>query len=1036
MKTQKEAKFPLADSIVKEYIRKLRNNEISLLRIPDEYKNDPKIVKYERAVGMRITGRRGFDIITNRFFVEEELVYTDAAGKERRSRTVTHFDSFKDYYIFLDGEIYENACYRFHHISKEELSSFGTTPERLSAKKSFIDYTIKDYTFLPTPEEIEHYKVAEHTHKQCKKWLVKYNSCVSGADLLRVTNNYQKSALHDIVDESFFFFNYLYSNPRDNKRLDAVLEFISTRTYPSIRLIYGLCLLCSPATVWQEYSKGFSSKGTTYYRSKNRFDEYVQLLNTREIRYSTRAYFDKNTHFFCEEKLGKRKDGAIIENAVIRRYFDTFDDFVQYRNGDLTWCDFSAAIYLEKDFSKYWTNSSTKLPPPIHQNLSYTIKKYYWDKDFVVVQRWTDDNNSILKVYQHTFEYFFDFVAFLQGDLSDADLLYCDGLAFLTQWDGIDFSGAKLRSNLCKKFGVHFDEYYIDKNLVGTFEKIEKNEIESSLAVLQCKSLSEQESHNSLTLLGKANDGDWQRVDYVSDLHLIHRLIAEHCLSDADVECVIKKIVDTISIEAKSIILIGGDISSDFSLFVRFVQRLSSGLKRRKLPWGKVDVIFILGNHELWPFPGLSLSNIVEKYRSVLAEYGMILLQNDLLFLDDCTDSDCPQTKLRILRQNELYELTDEQIAEKMRYAKFAVLGGIGFSGYNEEFNAKQGIYLKTIDRATEICETNAFEQLYERFSPLLKKKNAIILSHMPKKDWCKNSEPDEDLVYISGHTHRNYFYDDGAIRVYSDNQIGYHGKSVSLKYLLLDSGYDCFEDYSDGIYEISQKQYIDFYRGKNISMTLRRPMNQIFMLKRNGYYCFLHVGKNGAICILNGGSYKDIKSNSVSSCYAKMDAMIARIKNPLEQYTAVQKTISSAIVKIGGSGTIHGCIVDIDFFNHIFVNPTDLTATGYWASDIVNKVVYPSIPELLKAKCPQLYLEYTNLSDQEQSKMLVPRQPSELARGPAYYFDTDIYRASREIKKMQKLNNHILSAWYDDYLHEEQKNGVNGEEISLPPPL
>ncbi len=571
------------------------------------------------------------------------------------------------------------------------------------------------------------------------------------------------------------------------------------------------------------------------------------------------------------------------------------------------------------------------------------------------------------------------------------------------------------------------------------FENIAQNEKESSLAVPSDKSLSAQEAHKSLAQIWKVDDNGWQRIDYISDLHLRHRIIVNHCISDTDVEYLIRRIVDTIVdtivIDTKSILLIGGDISSDFSLFVRFVQRLSTQLNRRKLPWGKVDVIFILGNHELWPFPGLSLSNIVEKYRSFLAEYGMILLQNDLLFLDNCTDSDCPHGRLRILRQNEIYELTDEQIAEKMRYAKFAVLGGIGFSGYNEEFNAKQGIYRKTIDRATEIYETTTFEQLYERLAPFLKKKNSIILSHMPKKDWCKNPEPDEGLVYVSGHTHRNYFFDDGAIRVYSDNQIGYHGKSVGLKHLLLDGEYDCFDDYSDGIYEITKEQYMEFNRGKNIIMTFRRPVNQIFMLKRHGYYCFLHVSRNGAICILNGGSYKKTNATSVSSCYAKMDAMIALIKNPLDQYTAVQKTISSAIVKIGGSGKIHGCIVDIDFFNHVFVNPTDLTATGYWASDIVNKVVYPSIPELLKAKCPQLYLEYNNLSDQEQSKMLVPRQPSELARGPAYYFDTDIYRVSRKIKKMQKLNNHILSAWYDDYLQEEQKKEVNGEEISLPPP-
>ncbi|MCI9563537.1 MAG: hypothetical protein HFF63_06560 [Oscillospiraceae bacterium] len=99
---------------------------------------------------------------------------------------------------------------------------------------------------------------------------------------------------------------------------------------------------------------------------------------------------------------------------------------------------------------------------------------------------------------------------------------------------------------------------------------------------------------------------------------------------------------------------------------------------------------------------------------------------------------------------------------------------------------------------------------------------------------------------------------------------------------------------------------------------------------------------------------------------------------------------------------------------NHIYVNPIDGTITGYWASDIINKKIYPSIPKLLEANCPALYKNYTKMiAGDSKSELAIPESatpgiPTQI------YLDTDIYKASREIKKMQKLNSNILSTWYE----------------------
>ena len=356
--------------------------------------------------------------------------------------------------------------------------------------------------------------------------------------------------------------------------------------------------------------------------------------------------------------------------------------------------------------------------------------------------------------------------------------------------------------------------------------------------------------------------------------------------------------------------------------------------------------------------------------------------------------------------------MNETQIADRLRSARYVILGGLGFSGYNMEFNADNGIYRMTVDRDTEIKESKIFEDLYNRLRPILANKNTIILTHTPKKDWCREADPNKNYVYVSGHTHRNFFHDDGEYRVYSDNQVGYHSENPHLKTFLLDNDYDCFSDYEDGIFEVTGEQYNDFYRGKNISMTFQREVNVLYMLKKNGYYCFIHKSRSGSLTILNGGAMKKLEIQDVQYYYDNMDAMISTIKTPLDKFTSFQKRVADMVKRIGGVGTIHGSIIDIDFYNHIYVNPLDLSMTGYWASDIINKIVYPSIPALLEKNCPTIFGEYVKLLKGNGENPLAPKQQTNVAILPQTYLDTDIYKASREIKKMQKLHSNILRTY------------------------
>ena len=182
---------------VKNIIRQLRNSEISCFFVPEEYRNDKNIIDAERKLGIRRIGKRGYDIIKNSFFVEEELRDGDRAKKE-----VTYFDAFESYAAFVDDEIYDNACYYQCDISKIRAS---VDYDRLYEKKFFVEDTIDNYMVTSTDEEISIYCKGEQLKKQCKKWINKFYACSSVDEFRKVEQNYGKSKLStELVGNSWY----------------------------------------------------------------------------------------------------------------------------------------------------------------------------------------------------------------------------------------------------------------------------------------------------------------------------------------------------------------------------------------------------------------------------------------------------------------------------------------------------------------------------------------------------------------------------------------------------------------------------------------------------------------------------------------------------------------------------------------------------------------------------------------------------------------------------------------------------------------
>lgn len=84
----------------KNIIAKLKNRELDITNIPEEFALDMKIVRAERQLGLRKSKRRGFDIIRQKFFVEEEWLCRDWMNNWGIKKIKLHLTPLKNIIIF------------------------------------------------------------------------------------------------------------------------------------------------------------------------------------------------------------------------------------------------------------------------------------------------------------------------------------------------------------------------------------------------------------------------------------------------------------------------------------------------------------------------------------------------------------------------------------------------------------------------------------------------------------------------------------------------------------------------------------------------------------------------------------------------------------------------------------------------------------------------------------------------------------------------------------------------------------------------
>lgn len=194
----------------------------------------------------------------------------------------------------------------------------------------------------------------------------------------------------------------------------------------------------------------------------------------------------------------------------------------------------------------------------------------------------------------------------------------------------------------------------------------------------------------------------------------------------------------------------------------------------------------------------------------------------------------------------------------------------------------------------------------------------------------------------------------------------------------------------------------------------------------------------------MNGGKLSKLGRNSLedlSYYYDNIEQYTENVNRLLNRYTGVQQRIAEFVKKLGGSGKIHGCIVDVEKANeaegfsycHLFVNPIDGKVTPYFAYDTKSRIVYKDFKTLLQAhaSCKLMANNYLQLEKESKESILDVRfseQIEEWEKEDSKYNEGSyLYKISRIIKSLQYCTDkNIVRLWNEELLNYEFIDHIN----------
>lgn len=618
------------------------------------------------------------------------------------------------------------------------------------------------------------------------------------------------------------------------------------------------------------------------------------------------------------------------------------------------------------------------------------MKKYFKDKsDYSEAEYVLDMYPDFSKKY--TFSNFNDFIKACKYDLSDANLSNIPN----------NIKISKNERKLIKYNDLTILPDYIWQQLGVAIPKIIYNFSQPTELFAEAK----KDNYKISTKTIPFEPTELGKIDYISDLHLDNKIPKNASLFQAAllIEKLLRKMYNS---RKSNLQIFAGDISHNKILFCLFINILTRFDGKK---------ILILGNHEFWDFK--SIKEAKEYYNKIIqSEKDIILLHNDLLCVSLVSKKFTKISEKQLLN----WSNKDNKIFNKnFDSYQYFILGGCGFSGLNSLFNATNGLYFNCLNYKIDKVESNKFDTIFNLVSLLTKNKSLIVISHTPYTNWHQGSLPNikTNIFYINGHTHTNRYERIDNNFIYADNQMGYKYdiRKARFKSLLFKEDFDYFYSFVDGIKKITYQEYLNFLRGKRLGTELKSNESyNLYLIRKNGYSMFIRENKKGDLCLLYKGQAKTLPQKPLQYFYDNIEYSIDKVRVPLIEFNNLLNKISKEVKSFGGDGYIHGQIIDIDFDNHLYVNPIDKQVTPYFAKSTIIKTIYPTIDSLLKHKNKSLYNKYVKLINSNSLSVIKYCKLPNIKK-PEEYLETDIYKTNRVFHKLDlSIYKKIIGLWVE----------------------
>lgn len=553
---------------------------------------------------------------------------------------------------------------------------------------------------------------------------------------------------------------------------------------------------------------------------------------------------------------------------------------------------------------------------------------------------------------------------------------------------------------------------------------------------------------------------------YITDLHLESQLGLTGMTTDEIKGKVAQKVDEMLGGLSKEdmadgVLLVGGDVADSEEVAKIFFDAVFFHFHG--------PIIFVLGNHELWDgctyangksCQKRSIDEVVTAYKQfnktkfgfeakmycleneVLVCYKNSMYQNSDEFGVGRKTAGMPRGGLCVLTEEMLLNTSTDDLREFFDECSMIVLGGLGFCGLNPRYNADTGLFRDRVSREEDVERSKRFRAVYDRIVSCADNKRVVVLTHTQTEDWTTDA-PHPNWVYVNGHTHQNGLVktEDGVTVLY-DNQVGYKPKKWHLNQFSLEQYYDPFEAWADGIYRITPQQYMDFNAGRGIQMEYFRQQGDIYALKQKGIYMFMLQYGLG-LYLLRGGQKLNV-FHGLEYYAANLEKYVEKIQAAFRPYRNALDKIAAEVKRFGGSGYVHGSIVDIDYYNHIYLDPFDGYLMPYFALDVTDRREFRSVRELLESSpfpalgsdgTPMLSA-YTKLLDAGGVSILAPTvKEAALAVVPMEVLDEkNIYAPSRVMKSIQYLlDKGVVRVWNDAVLSMPDRNALTETQPKLP---